>query len=103
MKRSILMSEKSQEELRRQAGVYLAGWLSRYRGCAEHIGVDLTPIESISFACCVMTKQSPQSDIPQQLSLFLREMGIAEIKQEVTEPENYVAWLPSYDGEEPPF
>mgnify|MGYP003136021467 FL=1 len=40
-------SEKSQEELRRQAGVYLAGWLNRYRGCAEHIGVDLTPIEDI--------------------------------------------------------
>jgi len=50
-----------------------------------------------------MTKQSMQSDLPQQLSLFLHEMGIAEIKQEVTEPENYVAWLPSYDGEEPPF
>ena len=40
-------SEKSQEELRRQAGVYLAGWLNRYRGCAEHIGIDLTPIEDI--------------------------------------------------------
>tara|TARA_R100000654_G_scaffold61050_1_gene87921 strand:- start:746 stop:1246 length:501 start_codon:yes stop_codon:yes gene_type:complete len=38
---------KSQEELRKQAGVYLAGWLSRYRGCAEHIGVDLKPIEDI--------------------------------------------------------
>jgi len=50
-----------------------------------------------------MTKQSPQSDISQQLSLFLREMGIAEIKQEVTEAEKYVAWLPSYEGEEPPF
>ena len=50
-----------------------------------------------------MTKQLMQSDLPQQLSLFLHEMGIAEIKEEVTEPENYVAWLPSYDGEEPPF
>ena len=46
-----------------------------------------------------MTKQSPQSDIPQQLSLFLHEMGIVEIKEEVTEPEKYVAWLPSYEGE----
>ena len=40
-------SSRSQEELRRQAGVYLAGWLNRYRGCAEHIGVDLKPIEDI--------------------------------------------------------
>ena len=50
-----------------------------------------------------MTKQSMQSDLPQQLSLFLHEMGIAEIKEEVTEPEKYVAWLPSYEGEQPPF
>ena len=28
----------SQAELRRQAGVSLASWLERYRGCAEHIG-----------------------------------------------------------------
>ena len=48
-----------------------------------------------------MTKQSPQSDLPQQLSLFLREVGVAEIKEEVTEPEKYVAWLPSYE-EQPP-
>jgi len=40
-------SSKSQEELRRQAGVYLAGWLNRYRGCAEHINVNLKPIEDI--------------------------------------------------------
>lgn len=39
--------EASQEELRRQAGVWLAGWLNRYRGAAEHIGLDMTPIEDI--------------------------------------------------------
>jgi hypothetical protein len=50
-----------------------------------------------------MTKQSPQSDLPQQLSLFLREVGVAEIKEEVTELEKYVAWMPSYEGEQPPF
>ncbi len=51
----------------------------------------------------VMIEKLPRNSLPQQLSLFLHEMGIAEIKEEVTEPENYVAWLPSYDGEEPPF
>jgi len=33
--------------LRKQAGVSLAAWLNRFRGCAENIGVDLTPIEDI--------------------------------------------------------
>jgi hypothetical protein len=40
-------SAQSQAELRKQAGVALAAWLDRYRGCAEHIGVDLTSIENI--------------------------------------------------------
>jgi hypothetical protein len=40
-------SEVSQAELRKQAGVSLAAWLNRFRGCAENIGVDLTPIEDI--------------------------------------------------------
>ena len=39
--------ERSQEELRRQAGVALAAWLNRFRGSAEHIGLDMTPIENI--------------------------------------------------------
>ena len=39
--------EASQEELRRQAGVALAAWLNRFRGSAEHIGLDMTPVEEI--------------------------------------------------------
>jgi|TARA_R110000822_G_scaffold87587_1_gene203755 hypothetical protein len=37
----------SQAELRRQAGVSLASWLERYRGCAEHIGLDMSSLEGI--------------------------------------------------------
>ena len=37
----------AQEELRRQAGVQLAAWLNRFRGCAENIGLDMTPLEDI--------------------------------------------------------
>jgi len=37
----------SQAELRRQAGVSLASWLERYRGCAEHIGLDMVSLEGI--------------------------------------------------------
>jgi hypothetical protein len=37
----------SQAELRRQAGTSLAAWLERFRGCAEHIGLDMTPLENI--------------------------------------------------------
>jgi len=33
--------------LRRQAGTSLAAWLERFRGCAEHIGLDMTPLEDI--------------------------------------------------------
>ena len=51
----------------------------------------------------VMIEKLPRNSLPQQLSLFLHEMGIAEIKEEVTESEKYVAWLPSYEGEQPPF
>tara|TARA_R110000868_G_scaffold220048_2_gene471151 strand:+ start:41 stop:562 length:522 start_codon:yes stop_codon:yes gene_type:complete len=38
----------SQAELRRQAATALASWLSRYRGCSENIGVDLSSLESIT-------------------------------------------------------
>ena len=38
----------SQAELRRQAGTSLAAWLERFRGCAEHIGLDMNPLESIA-------------------------------------------------------
>lgn len=38
----------AQQELRRQAAVGLASWLNRYRGCAEHIGIDVSPIENIA-------------------------------------------------------
>jgi len=41
-------SEESQAELRRQAGVQLAAWLNRYRGAAEHIGLDMTPLEEMA-------------------------------------------------------
>lgn len=43
-------NEKAQEELRRQAAVSLTSWLNRYRGCAENIGLDMTPIEKITEA-----------------------------------------------------
>jgi hypothetical protein len=39
---------ESQEELRRQAATALASWLSRYRGCAENFGLDLSSLESIT-------------------------------------------------------
>ena len=39
--------EDAQAELRRQAGVQLAAWLNRYRGSAEHFGLDMTPIEDM--------------------------------------------------------
>lgn len=38
-------SPQSQAELRKQAGIALAAWLDRFRGCAEHVGMDLTHIE----------------------------------------------------------
>ena len=41
-------SEESQAELRRQAGVQLAAWLNRYRGAAEQIGLDMTPLEKMA-------------------------------------------------------
>ena len=49
-----------------------------------------------------MTQQSQQSNIPQELALFLKEMGLVEEREEV-QREEHVAWLPSFDGEEPPF
>ena len=39
--------EMSQSELRKQAGIALAGWLNRYRGCAENIGLDMDAIEEV--------------------------------------------------------
>ncbi|CAB4167206.1 hypothetical protein UFOVP858_19 [uncultured Caudovirales phage] len=41
-------SEIDQAELRRQAAVSLTSWLNRYRGCAENIGVDVSPLEEIA-------------------------------------------------------
>jgi len=41
-------SEESQAELRHQAGVQLTAWLNRYRGSAENVGLDMTPIEYIA-------------------------------------------------------
>ena len=40
--------EDSQQELRRQAATALASWLSRYRGCAENIGIDLSVFEDVA-------------------------------------------------------
>ena len=40
--------EEHQAELRRQAGNKLTNWLARYRGCAEHVGVDLQPVEHVA-------------------------------------------------------
>lgn len=39
--------EDAQYELRRQAGVALAAWINRYRGCVDHVGLDLTPLEEM--------------------------------------------------------
>lgn len=41
-------NDQAQEELRRQAAVGLTSWLNRYRGCAEHIGIDVSSIENIA-------------------------------------------------------
>jgi hypothetical protein len=43
-------NENDQQELRRQAATSMAAWLSRYRGCAESFGLDLTPLEEITQA-----------------------------------------------------
>jgi len=46
------------------------------------------------------------NDIPRELSMYLEEIGIKQLKSEteqVTEFKKYVAWTPSYEGEEPPF
>ena len=43
-------SEHDHEELRKQAGISLAAWLNRFRGCAEHINLDLTPVEELVHA-----------------------------------------------------
>jgi hypothetical protein len=55
-------------------------------------------------------------DIPEDLALFLREMGLCDAlttgannvavgreEREEVQREEHVAWLPSFDGEEPPF
>ena len=41
-------SEDSQRELRRQAATALASWLSRYRGCVENFGCDVSYIEELA-------------------------------------------------------
>jgi len=41
-------SSDAQQELRRQAATAMASWLSRYRGCAENIGLDMGPLEDIA-------------------------------------------------------
>tara|TARA_R110001583_G_scaffold40337_1_gene128900 strand:- start:40 stop:579 length:540 start_codon:yes stop_codon:yes gene_type:complete len=41
-------NETDQQELRRQAATALASWLSRYRGCAENFGVNVSAIEDIT-------------------------------------------------------
>lgn len=43
-------SEVSQQELRLQAAQALAAWLARYRGCVEHVGHDVTPMEQLVHA-----------------------------------------------------
>ena len=43
-------SKHDHEELRKQAGIALAAWLNRFRGCAEHINLDLTPVEELVHA-----------------------------------------------------
>jgi len=41
-------SEDSQRELRRQAATALASWLSRYRGCVENFGCDVSYLEELA-------------------------------------------------------
>ena len=46
------------------------------------------------------------NDIPRELSTYLEEIGVKQPRsetQQVTEAEKHVAWIPSYEGEEPPF
>jgi hypothetical protein len=51
-----------------------------------------------------MTKQSQQNNISEELALFLNEMGLVEEREEhIATREEYVVWLPTYEGEEPPF
>ena len=37
-----------QAELRRQAANQLTNWLTRYRGCAEHFGIDLSGVDQVA-------------------------------------------------------
>jgi hypothetical protein len=37
----------SQRELRLQAATSLTAWLNRFRGCVEHVGLDVTPMENL--------------------------------------------------------
>lgn len=53
-----------------------------------------------------MTEMNSIHSIPRELSAYLEEIGVKQLKseiQQVTELEKYVAWIPSYEGEEPPF
>jgi hypothetical protein len=56
-------SEDSQRELRRQAATALATWLSRYRGCAENFGLNLTAIEEIA----EVLREKGESDVQENV------------------------------------
>ena len=48
--------------------------------------------------------KTQRDDIPEELALFLNEMGLVEEREEhIDTREEYVVWLPTYEGEEPPF
>ena len=48
--------------------------------------------------------KTQRDDIPEKLALFLNEMGLVKEREEhIATREEYVVWLPTYEGEEPPF
>lgn len=49
--------------------------------------------------------KTQRDDIPQELALFLKEMGLVEAREEhvVKHYRDHVAWKPTREGEEPPF
>lgn len=48
--------------------------------------------------------KTQRDDIPEELALFLNEMGLVEEREEyIATREEYAVWLPTYEGEEPPF
>ena len=48
---------------------------------------------------------SVETNLPLELQQHLREIGVlkAEKPKEVKDLRDHVAWVPTYDGEEPPF